>query len=156
MRKTRGFIWLGLLFIGLAGCATLRADFEQPTVTVSSFRVLPASSVVPKFEIGLHVVNPNRIPLQLFGMSYAVELEGHRILTGVASELPMISAYGEGDVLLQASPDLLSTINLFADLMNQPREKFKYNFTARLDVGKFLPKIHIEKSGEITLSGRNR
>ncbi len=147
---------LGLTLFLLAGCATLSPDFERPSVSVSSFRVLPSNSIVPKFEIGLHVINPNRIPLKLFGLSYEVELEGYRILTGVASELPIISAYGEGDLLLQATPDLFSTISLFTDLMKQPREKFQFKFSARLDVGKFLPKIRVEKSGEISLSGNNR
>ena len=137
-------------------CATLSPDFEQPTVNVSSFRLLPTNNIVPKFEIGLHVINPNRVPLKLLGMVYEVELEGHRVLTGVASELPLIGAYGEGDVLLQASPDLFSTISLFTDMMNQPREKFNFNFSAKLDVGKFLPKIRVEKAGEISLPTKKR
>jgi LEA14-like dessication related protein len=148
-----------LLFIAwflLAGCATLSPDFEQPSVSVSSFRMLPSNNIVPKFEIGLHVINPNRVPLKLFGMSYEVELEGHRVLTGVANELPQISAYGEGDVLLQAAPDLFSSISLFTDLMNQPREKFNFKFAARLDVGKFLPKIRVEKTGQIGLPAQSR
>lgn len=144
------------LFLLLAGCATLSPDFEQPSVSVSSFRMLPSNSLVPKFEIGLHVINPNRIPLKLLGMSYEVELEGHRVLTGVANQLPLIAAYGEGDVLLQATPDLFSTLSLFTDLMNQPREKFNFNFSARLDVGKFLPKIRVEKSGQISFPTSNR
>jgi len=156
MQKMRQLVLLGLVVVLLFGCATLSPDFEQPSVIVSSFRVLPTNSVVPKFEIGLHVVNPNRDPLKLVGMAYNVELEGHRILTGVASDLPVIAAYGEGDVLLQASPDLFSTISLFTDLMNQPREKFQFNFVARLDVGRFLPKIKVEKTGEINLKGKSR
>ncbi len=156
MQMMRQLVLCGLVAFLLVGCATLSPDFEQPSVIVSSFRVLPTNSVVPKFEIGLHVVNPNRDPLKLVGMAYNVELEGHRILTGVASDLPVIAAYGEGDVLLQASPDLFSTISLFTDLMNQPREKFQFNFVARLDVGRFLPKIKVEKTGEINLKGKSR
>lgn len=156
MQKIKMILLLGLTMFLLASCATLSPDFEQPSVMVSSFRALPSNSIVPKFEIGLHIINPNQVPLKLFGMAYNVELEGHRILTGVASELPMISAYGEGDVLLQVSPDLFSTVSLFTDLMNQPREKFQFSFSARLDVGKFLPKILVEKTGEISLLTGNR
>ena len=151
MNKVKFPMLILLVLFGLAACATLSPNFEQPSVSVSSFRILPSNSIVPKFEIGLHIVNPNRIPLKLLGMSYEVELEGHRILTGVASELPLIGVYAEGDVLLQASPDLLNSISLFTDLMQQPREKFNYRFTARLDVGRLLPKIQVEKNGEIAL-----
>lgn len=156
MGKLKWVLLFGLLTWLLSGCATLTLDFEQPSVSVSSFRMLPSNSMVPKFEIGLHVSNPNRVPLKLFGLAYEVELEGHRVLTGVASELPLIAAYGEGDLLLQASPDLLSSINLFADLMRQPRETFQYNFSARLDVGKFLPKIKVDKSGQISFPVKKR
>jgi LEA14-like dessication related protein len=156
MKQLRRHLVYLLIILLLAGCATLRPDFEEPAVTVTSFRALPTDTMVPKFEIGLHIVNPNRVPLELFGISYNIELEGHRILTGVASDMPLISAYGEGDVLLKASPDLFSTLRLFTDLMSQPRETFRYGFTAKLDVGTFLPRIKVEQSGEIELSGKNR
>lgn len=152
--KRRSLLFVLLLL--LCSCATLSPVFETPTVSVSSFRMVPSNSLVPRFEIGLHVVNPNRVPLKLFGLTYEVELEGHRVLTGVANELPLIAGYGEGDLLLQGSPDLFSTISLFTDLMNQPREQFKYKFSARLDVGKFLPKLLVDKAGEITLPDQRR
>lgn len=143
--------WMVLLAVFLlSGCAVLSPDFEQPTVSVTSFRILPSNNMVPEFEIGLHVLNPNRTSLELLGLTYEVELEGHRVLTGVASELPVIAAYGEGDVLLQAMPDLVSSIRLFGDLMGKPRDKVHFNFSAYLDVGRFLPKIHVEEAGEIS------
>ena len=152
MNKPFGFLLLSGLLLLLVGCVGLRPDFEQPTVSVTSFRALPTGSVAPRFEIGLHVVNPNNFPLELQGISYTISLEGHRILTGVANQLPQIAAYGEGDLLLRASPDLLSTISLFSDLMNQPRESFHYELLAKLDVGGLLPKIVISKSGQVALS----
>jgi len=152
-RTLANFIMLvGLLL--LSACATLNPEFEEPSVMVTSFRALPSENIVPRFEIGLHVINPNRSPLTLHGLSYNVELEGYRILTGVANQLPEIAAYGEGDVLLQASPDLFSTFNLFAELMTQPRERFRFKLEAKLDVGWLLPKIRVEKTGEIALESK--
>ena len=142
--------WVILVFI-LGGCAGLHSPFEPPQVNVTSFRVLPGNTSVPRFEIALHVINPNAFPLHLQGLSYAVSLEGHQILTGVSNQLPQIAAYGEGDVLLQASPDLISTLSLFADLMSQPRESFGYRLLAKLDIGTLWPKIPIERSGQISL-----
>ncbi|MDX2481982.1 MAG: LEA type 2 family protein [Desulfuromusa sp.] len=142
-----------LIFL-IVGCAPLLPNFEEPTVNLTSFRVLPSdNSIVPTFEIGLHVTNPNRMALKLQGLSYNVELEGHRVLSGVSNQLPVIEAYAEGDVLLQAQPDLFSTISLFTDLLNQPRDKFTFNLEALLDVGGLLPKIRIQKAGELSLAG---
>ena len=143
---------LSILCLAVA-CAPLLPTFETPTVSVSSFRVLPGNSIVPTFEIGLHVANPNRLPLKLAGLSYNVELEGYRILSGVSNQLPVIAAYGEGDVLLQAQPDLLNTIGLFTRLMNRPQDNFSYNLEALLDVGGLIPKIRVSKEGSLSLSG---
>jgi len=135
-----------------SGCAALLPQFETPTVVVTDFRVLPGQSIVPAFEIGLHVSNPNRSALKLVGLAYRVELEGHQILTGVASDLPVIAAYGEGDVVLQARPDLFSTFNLFQDLLRRPRETVSFTVEAALDVGGLVPKIRVREEGTVSLS----
>ncbi len=133
------------------GCAVLLPQFETPTVAVTDFRMLPGRSIVPTFEIGLHVSNPNRSALKLAGLVYQVELEGHQIISGVASDLPVIAAYGEGDVVLQARPDLFNTIHLFQDLLQRPRETVSFKVDAVLDVGALVPKIRITREGYVTL-----
>lgn len=151
--KYRYFILILVVF-SLVGCAQFYPNFETPTVSVTSFRVLPGQGALPMFEIGLHVINPNRTELKLEGISYHVDLEGYRVLSGVSNQLPVIEAYGEGDVVLQVQPDLFSTLSLFTDLMNQPREQFKFDLTAYLDVGGFMPKIKVQKEGLISLNGQ--
>lgn len=142
-----------VLVAQLSGCTPFLPGFETPTVNVSSFRVLPGSNnIIPTFEIGLHIVNPNRSVLKLQGLSYHVELEGYRVLNGVSNQLPVIEAYGEGDIILLASPDLFNTINLFTDLLNQPREEFKFKLEALLDIGGLMPKIRVQKEGLISLA----
>ncbi len=140
----------------LAGCAGMQGGFEQPTVTVSSFRMLPSNTAVPRFEIGLQISNPNRTELRLQGIVYNIDLEGHRILSGVSNQLPVIPAYGTGDVLLQASPDLLSTIALFSDLFSQRRDSLQYTLDANIDIGSRFRRVHVERSGEVPLSGFRR
>ena len=140
----------------LAGCAILRPDFEQPTVSVTSFRAISSGAGLPRFEIGLHVVNSNNFPLKLKGISYEVRVEGHRILVGVSNQLPEILAYGEGDILLQTTPDLLNSISLVSDLLHQSRETFHYELLAKLDLGGVLPKIRIREEGEVNLQAGPR
>jgi LEA14-like dessication related protein len=135
------------------GCAGLRPALEPPTVMISSFRILPSSGVAPRFEIGLHIVNPNPEALDLQGIVYTVTLEGRKVLTGAKSDLPTIGAYGEGDVTLTATTNLLGGINLFASLMNQPRESIAYELEAKLDIGGFRPRIQVREAGQVTLPG---
>lgn len=140
-----------MLALGLGACAGLRPGFETPTVTVSSFRPLPAEGAVPRFEIGLHIVNPNREALKLEGLAYTVSLEGRELVKGVDNDLPVIEGYGEGDVTLVATPNLLGGIRLVTDLMASPRDRFSYALEAKLDVGRFTPAIRVRDEGEIAL-----
>lgn len=140
------------LFVLMFGCTGLEPGFETPTVGVSSFRILPSTGM-PQFEIGLHIVNPNRSALKLAGIVYSVTLEGHKVLTGVTSDLPVIAAYGEGDVILLATADLLNSLGLFASLMQTKQDAFAYVLEAKLDIGSFRPRIHVMEKGEISLQG---
>lgn len=139
------------LAVGLGACTGLRPGFETPTVTVSSFRPLPAQGAVPRFEIGLHIVNPNREALKLQGLAYTVSLEGSELIKGAENELPVIEGYGEGDVVLTATPNLLGGIRLVTDLMSRPRDRYSYALEAKLDVGTFTPPIRVRDEGEIAL-----
>lgn len=144
------------VFASVFGCAGLEPGFETPTVGVRSFRVLPSEGVAPQFEIGLHIVNPNRTALKLEGIIYSVALNGHKVLTGASSDLPVIGAYGEGDVTLRATADLLSGVSLLASLMKQGQDTFTYELDARLDIGSLRPRIHVQEKGEISLAGAAR
>lgn len=154
-RRVRTLIILAAVLM-VTGCATLNPDFETPTVTVSAIRALPSEGIAPRFEIGLHIINPNRTALTLQGIAYSLKLDGHKLLTGVANDLPIIEGYAEGDVILIASTSLLSSIRFLADLMNTQPDAIAYDLEAKLDVGGFRPNIHVSEKGEINLSGQLR
>jgi LEA14-like dessication related protein len=94
--------------------------------------------------------------LSLQGIAYTLKLEGHRLLTGVANDLPTIDAYGEGQVTLVASTNLLGSIRLFTELMNANPETITYDLEAKLDPGGIRPAIIVVESGQINLSGLSR
>ncbi len=142
-------LWLLSLLSGCAGMTN--SQFEQPVVSLSSFRMLPQEMVSPKFEIGLHIINPNRESLSFEGIYYTVTIEGYDVLAGVSNNLPTVDPYGEADVLLEANVDLLKSIRLISSLMQQPRDRFKYSFNAKLDPGGLNPRITIQEDGEFNL-----
>lgn len=152
MTKTSSLILFTLIVLLAAGCATLRPDYETPTVIISNFRALPSEGIAPRFEIGLHIINPNRDALKLAGISYTVKLEGHKILTGVTNKVPVTEAYGESDIKLAATADLFSSISLLTDLMKTQRNNFNYVLDVKLDVGGFQPNIRVKKEGDISLT----
>ncbi len=140
----------------IPGCATLQPDYETPTVTISTIRALPSEGIAPRFEIGLHIINPNRGALKLYGIAYSLKLEGNKILTGVANDLPVIEGYGEGEVTLIATTSLLSSIRFLAELMNVQPDTLAYELEAKLDLGWLRPNLHVGEKGAIRLSGQSR
>ena len=90
----------------LSACASWWHSYEAPQINVTSFALAPDSSgVAPRFLIGLQVINPNRSALPLAGMSYSVEVEGNRILSGAKPDLPRIEGYSSADIVSEVSPD---------------------------------------------------
>lgn len=146
------FLLLGLAAT-LQACTGIRPGYEMPAVTVSSFRALPSEVGLPNFEIGLHVVNPNSGPLKLRGVSYTINLDGHELVNGVANDLPVIDAYGQGDIKVTAAANLFAGIRFVRDLMSESKENIDYEFVAKLDVGALLPAIRVKDSGQISLRG---
>ena len=141
-------LFIAVLCIG--GCARLSSNYEEPTVGLKTFRLLPSDGIVPTFEIGLHIINPNRDPLNIDGLYYTVNIEGHKVLAGVASDLPKIKGYGEGDITIKATVDLLSGAKLIRSLLIQPTSRLEYTFNAKLDMGPFIPTMNIVEKGQIS------
>lgn len=141
------------LMLALQGCATLKPlDFEDPSVSVNSVKIIPSEGIAPTFEISLHVVNPNSIALPLRGIAYSVTIDGQKILNGVSNDMPDIPAYGTGDITLSANANLLNSVRLIASLMQQSRKMVVYEMNAKLDLGTLTPNIHIKDIGEISLN----
>ncbi len=153
MKKNICYSLLFLFILFISGCATLQPGYETPVVSITTFETIPTQGLIPRFHIGLHIVNPNRSPLNLKGIAYTISLEGHKIMTGVSNKLPMIEPYGEGDVLLNASVDLLSGIVFFTDLIRtKNKSKISYSLKTKLDAGSLHPLIRVTKKGEIFLN----
>lgn len=148
----KNVIWM-LLVTVIGGCASMPSDFEEPVLTVSSIAFRNSNSITPRFDIQLHVTNPNRDPLKLQGMSYSLNLAGNKVVTGVANELPEVPAYGEADMQISAEVSLFGSIRLLNDLMTRQTYQIEYAFEAKLDVGRMRPRIRINHSGAIALRG---
>jgi LEA14-like dessication related protein len=139
-----------------SGCTMLQPELEEPRVEVIAIRMLPTEGNVPKFEIGLRVINPNDRGLQLRGISYAVNIENRQIIAGAANNLPEIPAYGEARITLTAALSLIDGLQLIADLLQDPRDVLNYELNAKLDVGAIIPDITISETGTIPLGDRLR
>ncbi len=55
--------------------------------------------------------------------------------------------------MLIATADLLKSVGLLTTLLNSQQEKLDYELNAKLDIGRFLSRIHVVEKGEIPLPG---
>lgn len=141
---------LGLCVL-LGACAGLLQPLQKPDISVRGFRLLPSNSLAPEFLIALHIVNPNAQGLALKGVAYSASIEGHRIISGASNTLPEVPAYGEADVELRASADMLGGLRLFNDLLATQRDSLSFELSVKLDTGTILPPIHIVETGKLSL-----
>ena len=142
-----------LLSLLIAGCATMRPNFETPDIQVTSFSMLPSTGLEARFKIGLRVTNPNRQSLNVRGMSYNVSLEGFKFIRGVGNDIPTIPGYSEEEFYVEASTNLIESIKMITSFINNPKDKLKYAFGAKLDIGSsILPALNLTDSGEINLT----
>lgn len=146
---------LGCSFLLINACASIDPDYEQPTVSLSSFRALPSEGGIPTFEIGLHVLNPNSTSFQLEGVVYTVSIQGHDVFKGVGKDFPVLEGYSEQTIKLTAAANLFAGIRLVMDLMNSPNESLEYEFEAKLDTGGFGRSIRVKEKGEFRMDGKS-
>lgn len=141
-----------LLALLLASCATMSPEYEEPTVTLTSFRALPSEGMAPAFEIGLRVINPNAQDLALAGVVYTVSVQGHELVKGVGKDFPVIEGYSQQDLVLTASANLLAGIRFIGDMMQNPAENLEYAFEAKLDLQGLYPSIRVREKGTFNLN----
>jgi hypothetical protein len=144
-------LWL-LLGSLLTGCATLSPDYEEPTVTLTSFRALPSEGMAPAFEIGLRIINPNAHDLALAGVVYTITVQGHELVKGVGKDFPVIEGYSQQDLTLTASANLLAGIRFIGDMMQAPADNLEYTFEAKLDLQGLYPSIRVNERGTFKLN----
>ena len=150
MRKR--LLLLAIVTLLLNGCVSIPDDFRQPGIQLQSITPRASGGVLPSFEIRVLVNNPNRIALDVEGVRYRLALQGYDIISGVANNVPAIPAYGEAEVVLDASADLLGGIGLLSELLSAPAEPVSYAFEAEIDMGRFYPAVELKREGTLTLS----
>ncbi|MBV0932423.1 LEA type 2 family protein [Marinobacterium weihaiense] len=144
---------LMLFAVLLSGCAGLQPGYDAPTLEVTGVRLDPeAASGMPRFLIGLRVINPNRRALQLDGVSYNLYLQNQRVLSGVSSKIPQVAGYSDRNFEVAASPALFGSMRLLVDLMNQPQlDALEYRVEAKLDGGGLQWPVRVEDRGRLSL-----
>jgi LEA14-like dessication related protein len=135
----------------LVACVSIPSDFKEPGVTLVSIRPQLRNLFAPEFDVVLEVTNPNRVALEIVGLSYTVHLQGIKLIEGVATDIPKIAAYGKANVTLNATADLAAGLGLLGDLLKKPSDQVDFELNADIDLGSLYPMVRVQRRGSIAL-----
>lgn len=138
----------------LSACASLDPDYEQPFVTLASFKALPSEGMVPEFEAVLRVTNPNAEPINVEGIVYTIAVEDRELIKSVGKGFEPIEGYSEGTLTVRGSVSLIQGVRLLTSLMDNSDGTLDYEFRAKLDLDGFNPTVRVSETGTLDLSGR--
>ena len=145
------YLFVATVFF-LSGCATMNLDYEEPSVELVSFKVLPVNGLEQNFEIGLKLTNPNNFELPLNGISYQLDVAGETLAHGVATNIPTAGAYSESRFVVPVSTSLIRGFKVVRALMSSKGKDINYQLKAKLGIGiPFVPKLTVVQDGIIPL-----
>ena len=159
LKYTRVIITTILLYgslLLLQACASMDPDYEEPTVTLSSFRALPSDGGMPNFEIGLNIINPNSTSFRLEGVVYTVSVQGQDVVKGVGKDLPVLEGYSEQTNMLTATANLFAGVRLMMDMVNTPNEELNIDFEAKHATSAKLRSIRNKQKCKFRNDGKKR
>lgn len=95
-------------------------------------------SMSPRFTIHLLITNPNAEDLEIEGMNFQLDIAEHELLTGVATDIPVLKAYSETPVSVSGSINLLDFLKLISVIGTKTDSPIKYELNTSIDPKGFI------------------
>jgi LEA14-like dessication related protein len=138
------------LLVFFAGCSSIPADFEKPTVTLAGVSLGGISLLEQQFVLNLRVANPNNIDIPLNGLNLSLDINDKPFANGVSSEAITLPRLGSAIVKLRVSTSLNTFIQQF-NALQASGKPIAYRIKGKL----FLPLrpdgVSFERQGEVNL-----
>ena len=116
---------LGLLLAVLAGCAP--KQFVQPQLSLSGIGIKELSVFQQRFEVRLHVHNPNTYALPVQRMEGSFELEGEPLGTGTSDTPFTVPAMGDAEFTVDVVTNLAPSVIRVIDKLNRGENTVSYH-----------------------------
>lgn len=146
-------LWLLCLMLLLTGCATLQPQLEKPKISLVGIDIRELGLLRQRYVLTLSVQNPNAIAIPVRGMSYVLRIAGDEFANGVSPKAFTVPGYGEADVQVEMTTNLLSTLGKVQDLLTGEREMVDYQLSGKLEVDMpFTRAIPFSNRGEFRLT----
>jgi LEA14-like dessication related protein len=121
-----------VLLLQLSGCATLPTGTEPPYLSIVSIEPVEVTPLEQKYRFRVRVQNPNDHALDISGMSYVLEINGHSFLKGVSNEAVTIPRFGETVIELSGVSTLFGFVRQIQALQQQDTPHLQYRLSGKL------------------------
>ncbi len=146
MRTWKVFI-VGLM-LTVASCASIN-PLKDLDVKLVGIVPTKTQGFTQQFTLKLLVTNPNAFDLDIEGVNFNLDVADQKVMKGVSNSVPVLKAYSETPVSLNASVGLFDLLKLFTLIGQAPIETFKYNLTTEIDPNGFVP-FNISREGALS------
>lgn len=140
----------GLLYLIcalLCACATLGPALQPPTLSLVNLRLTEATLFEQRFAARIRVQNPNDRALDIRGFSFALEVNGEPLASGVSDRGFTVPAFGEALTDVFATTTLVALVRQFAQL--DQAQSFHYRLHGRIKLAGFGASLPFEFKGEV-------
>lgn len=136
-----------IVLFSLVGCAALEKHVQKPSVKYAGSQVKSASLYNATIDFLLHVDNPNPVSLPIQGLSYTLDINNKKFLSGAAQHGTRIPANSAVDLSLPIVINYEDFLESLQQLLQQ--DSFAYTISGELDFG--LIKLPYSASGSLPL-----
>ena len=122
------------LALWLAACATLPTTTEPPYLSIISIEPAEVTPLEQKYRFKVRAQNPNDHDIDITGMSYVLEVNGHSFLKGVSNEAVTIPRFGEAIIELSGVSTLFGFVRQIQALQGQQKPNLQYKLSGKLSL----------------------
>lgn len=141
---------LAVLYLAMAGCASLLPADERVRVTVSDIRLADATLMEQSYEVTLRIQNHGDQAIPVRGGSFDLALNGRDFASGVSDSAVEIPPFGEARIDVRMVSTVFGFMRLFQGMQQDAGETLSYRISGRLATGGLYP-VAFSRSGEVSL-----
>lgn len=138
-----------------AACTGLGPAISPPRYHLVDVRFLDARLLEQRYTVTFRVQNPNDVDIPVRGMALDLSLAGQPFATGVGSTPVTLPAYGEAEVSLNVSANMLKAMARLAQVLQDRPTAITYRLSGHLSVDlPMMGRLPVDAEGEIRLDPR--
>jgi len=139
-----------VLGLGLVGCSAL-PNKDPLNVSVAGIESLPGEGIELRLAVQVRIQNPNDTPVDYNGAALTLNVNGHKLATGVSDAVGTVPRYGESLVTIAVTAPLLALVRQgLAFMTDSTPDELTYEVKGKLEGGLFGTK-RFSDSGKFNL-----